>query len=252
MSMKDGKKRRRAKSIDKAPPAAAPQASFGRPTTDTILAELGEFAESFESHTGINMSGGLRDRLALFVSELYKWNDRAALLSKKDEERVVERHVMDSLSLLSFLHETQGTSILDIGSGAGFPAIPLKIAAPWEKVALVESVRKKALFLNYIVSELKLRDTVVFEDRAESAPWREIAPDGFDAVISRATFSLQDLIPLAVSAVKHGGLLIAYKGGRYEDELTASASSLASTSLKLVTVWQSPWGPGRLLAFQRG
>ena len=65
-------------------------------------------------------------------------------------------------------------------------------------------------------------------------------------------FHLPDLLPLAVSAVKHGGLLIAYKGGRYEDELTAATSALANTSLKLVTVWQSPWGPGRLMAFQRG
>jgi 16S rRNA (guanine527-N7)-methyltransferase len=261
MSMKDGKKRRQAKqappgakapSAAKAPPAADAEATYGRPTADAILAELGGFAESFKTHTGVEMGRGLREKLATYVIELYKWNDRSALLSKKDEERVVERHVMDSLSLLSFLHETEGTSILDIGSGAGFPAIPLKLAAPGATMALVESVRKKTLFLNYIVGKLGLGGAHVFEDRAENSPWSELAPDGFDTVISRATFSLPDLIPLAVPAVKHGGLLIAYKGGRYEDEMKAAEFALDNTSLKLVTVWQSPWGPGKLLAFQRG
>jgi 16S rRNA (guanine527-N7)-methyltransferase len=253
--MKDGKKRRQAKPKspqDKAPARAEGEMSYGRPTEEVILEELGEFTESFRTHTGLELTGSLKEQLGTYVSELYKWNDRAALLSKKDEERVVERHVMDSLSLLSFLHETEGTTILDIGSGAGFPAIPLKLAARGATVALVESVRKKALFLHYIVDKLGLANTHVFEDRAENAPWNDLAPDGFDTVISRATFSLPDLIPLAVPAVKHGGLLIAYKGGRYEDEMKAAEFALSNTSLTLVTVWQSPWGPGKLLAFQRG
>lgn len=253
--MKDGKKRRQARSAgsrDKTPEPADGAAVYGRPTVEAILSELDGFAESFKAQTGIEMDEKLRESLALYVTELYKWNDRAALLSKKDEERVVERHVMDSLSLLSFLHETEDTSILDIGSGAGFPAVPLKLASPGSTVALVESVRKKALFLNYIIGKLGLEDIHVFQDRAETAPWKSLAPDGFDAVISRATFSLPELIPLAVPAVKRGGLLVAYKGGRYDDELTAAAAALARTSLKLVTVWESPWGPGRLMAFQRG
>ncbi len=223
-----------------------------RPGSDAIMEELEEFSESFEDNTGLKFGAALKENLAEYVSELYKWNDRAALLSRKDEVRVVERHVMDSLSLLAFLHETEGSTLLDIGSGAGFPAIPLKLAAPKLTVAMVESVRKKTLFLNYLIGKLGLRDTYVLEDRAESSPWKDIAQEGFDVVTSRATFGLPELVPLAVSAVKRGGLLVAYKGGRYEDELEAAEGPLSNTSLRLVTVWESPWGPGKLLAFQRG
>jgi 16S rRNA (guanine527-N7)-methyltransferase len=216
-----------------------------------VLAELDEFGDSFTKHTGIEFSEGLRRAMATYVAELYKWNDRAALLSKKDEARVVERHVMDSLSLLAFLHERDGTSVLDIGTGAGFPGLPLKIAAPELELTLVESVRKKWLFLNYIVEKLGLKGVTVIPERAESDPWRATHPEGFDVVTSRATYQLPELIPLAARAVKRGGLLVAYKGGRYEDELERAASALSKTSLRLVTVWESPWGPGRLLAFQR-
>lgn len=224
----------------------------GRPTSESILAELQQFSDSFEAHSGVEMGRKLKSDLVVYIAELYKWNDRAALLSKKDEARVVERHVMDSLSLLAFLHETDGLTLMDIGSGAGFPGIPLKLAARKLEMVLVESVRKKTLFLNYIVQRLGLEKTQVIEDRFESGGWRDLHPDGFDVVTSRATFSLAELIPLAVPAVKHGGMLIAYKGGRYEDELEAASSALSSTSLSLVTVWESPWGPGKLMAFQRG
>lgn len=224
----------------------------GRPTSESILAELAEFSDSFEAHSGIEMGRKLKNDLAVYVSELYKWNDRAALLSKKDEARVVERHVMDSLSLLAFLHEIDGVTLMDIGSGAGFPGIPIKLAARKIEIVLVESVRKKTLFLNYIVQKLGLEKTRVIEDRVENGSWRDLHPGGFDVVTSRATFNLAELIPLAVPAVKHGGMLIAYKGGRYEDELEAASSALSNTSLSLVTVWESPWGPGRLMAFQRG
>jgi len=224
----------------------------GRPERGDVLSELEEFAGSFERHTGIEMTAGLKDRLASYVLELYKWNDRAALLSRKDEARVVERHVMDSLSLLAYVRETEGVTLLDLGSGAGFPAIPLKLAAPGLCVTLVESVRKKALFLNAMVERLGLKETTVLCQRVEGEPWRELAPEGFDVVTSRATFHLDELVPIAVRAVRRGGLLIAYKGGRYEGELEAAGPALSRTALKLVTVWESPWGPGRLVAFQRG
>jgi len=225
--------------------------AWARPTRELLLKELSEFEESFARQTGIALAGELKERLALYVLELFKWNDRAALLSRKDEARVVERHVMDSLSLLAFLRDTEGLTLLDLGSGAGFPAVPLKLAAPRMFVAMVESVRKKALFLSALIEKLSIQGARVFCARAEDRPWAADHPNGFDVVTSRATFALRDLVPAAAGAVKRGGLLIAYKGGRYEEELAAARDVLAGTSLRLVTVWESPWGPGKLLAFQR-
>jgi len=256
---KSSKKRPAAKGADGLNPAVRSEAGIagqdrkgaGRPDTQTLAAELQSHGESFERHTGLIMDKRLRSTLVLYITELFKWNDRAALLSRGDEPRVVERHVMDSLSLLAFLHETRGTSLLDIGSGAGFPGIPLKIASPGMAVTLVESTHKKQLFLNYIIQRMGLAETWVLGDRAEKAPWKSTAPEGFDVVTCRATLSLSDLAEVGGPAVNYGGMLVAYKGGRYEEEMEQSTQAMARARLKLMAVWESPWGPGRLLVFQR-
>jgi 16S rRNA (guanine527-N7)-methyltransferase len=222
-----------------------------RPQMETVVEELRTYRKSFVTHTGIELSEKLVRSLCVYVTELFKWNDRAALISRSDESRVVERHVMDSLSVLAFLRGTEQTTLLDIGSGAGFPAIPLKLAAPRLEVTLVESVRKKQLFLRYIIEKLALSHIRVLTGRAEDDPWRSDTPLGFDVVTSRATFSLKDFVAIAGSAVARGGLLIAYKGARYEDELAQAADALTRAGLKLMAVWESPWGPGRLAAFQK-
>jgi 16S rRNA (guanine527-N7)-methyltransferase len=235
----------------KAGAAGERQGDGQRPDAETLIAQLSGYSESFESHTGLSLDGKLSRALALYVTELFKWNDRAALLSRGDEARVVERHIMDSLSLLAFLHETKGTSLLDIGSGAGFPGIPLKLASPGMTVSLVESTHKKQLFLNYVIQRLGLAETLVLGARAENAPWKASAPEGFDVVTCRATLGLSDLAELGGPAVKYGGLLVAYKGGRYEEELQGAKEALTGARLRLMDIWDSPWGPGRLLAFQR-
>lgn len=223
----------------------------GRPRSEEVVAELQSHGDSFARHTGLRFDKRLMQGLALYATELFKWNDRAALLSRADEARIVDRHIMDSLSLLAFLHETAGTSLLDIGSGAGFPGIPLKLACPSMAVTLVESTHKKQLFLNYIIHRLGLADTWVLGDRAENAPWKGAAPEGVDVVTSRATLNLGDLAEIGGAAVRHGGMLVAYKGGRYEEEIEQANDSIGRAGLKLMAVWESPWGPGRLLAFRK-
>ena len=222
-----------------------------RPDADAIVGELQSYGDSFKRHTGLELDKKLGGALATYVSELFKWNERAALISHNDEPRVVERHIMDSLSLLAFVHETDGVTLLDIGSGAGFPAIPLKLAARGLSVAMVEAVRKKQLFLSYIIDRLSLADAVVLPDRAEHAPWRHARPEGFDVVTSRATLSLGDLARTAGPAIRQGGLLVAYKGGRHEEEIRQAETEISAAGLRLMAVWNSPWGPGQLVAFQR-
>lgn len=253
-----GKSAQRKERGDPKPPGVAQSARRGAdgatarpPESGDTAADLRSYGDSFERHTGLKLREETVRSLALYVTELLRWNERAALMSRGDEPRVVERHVMDSLSLLAFFRETDGASLLDIGSGAGFPALPLKIAAPGMKVTLVESVHKKALFLNAVIQKLGLKGALVLGERAEEAPWREVAPEGFDIVTSRATFGLADLVAVGGAAVGRGGALIAYKGGRFEDELRAAAGEIARSGLELMAVWASPWGPGRLLAFKR-
>jgi 16S rRNA (guanine527-N7)-methyltransferase len=216
-----------------------------------VLAELTSYGDSFKSHTGLPLGEQTLQHLIVYVTELFRWNDRAALISRGDEPRIVERHIMDSLSLLAFIHETDGISLLDIGSGAGFPGIPLKLAAPGLGLTLVESIHKKQLFLNHIIQKLGLTGACVLGDRAENAPWRADVPEGFDLVTCRATLSLCDLAGIGGAAVRSGGVLVAYKGGRYAAELAQAQDAINRARLQPMAIWESPWGPGRLLVFQR-
>jgi 16S rRNA (guanine527-N7)-methyltransferase len=226
-------------------------APAGRPESEEIAEEIRSYGDSFERHTGLILREKTVRALVLYVTELFRWNERAALMSRGDESRVVERHVMDSLSLLAFFHETDGASLLDIGSGAGFPALPLKIAAPGMKVTMVESVHKKELFLKYVIQKLRLDGALVLGARAEEAPWRDFAPEGFDIVTSRATLGLAELAGTGSASIGRGGALVAYKGGRFESELEAAQGQIERSGLRLMAVWESPWGPGRLLAFRK-
>lgn len=230
---------------------AAAGGPAGRPESEAIAEELRSYGDSFKRHTGLELREKTVRSLGLYISELFRWNERAALMSRGDETRVIERHVMDSLSLLAFFHETDGASLLDIGSGAGFPALPIKIAALGMKVTLVESVHKKELFLNYVIQKLGLEDAMVLGARAEEAPWRGVAPEGFDIVTSRATLGLADLAAMGGTAVGRGGALVAYKGGRFEEELRDAEGGIERSGLRLMAIWESPWGPGRLLAFRK-
>jgi 16S rRNA (guanine527-N7)-methyltransferase len=119
------------------------------------------------------------------------------------------------------------------------------------ELALVESIHKKQLFLYHIVQKLGLSDTIVLGERAENNPWRTPRPEGFDVVTCRATLSLADFARIGGPAVKSGGMLVAYKGGRYADELDQAEEAVLAAGLKHMAAWESPWGPGRLLAFQR-
>jgi 16S rRNA (guanine527-N7)-methyltransferase len=183
---------------------------------------------------GLSLANLQVRQLDRYLAELRRWNARINLTALKTERDLVIKLFLDSLALLPFLG--QGATLADIGSGAGFPGLVLKITRPELSLTLVESRRKKAAFLDYLVSLLRLDKVEVAEVRLTPSLAQEWGPR-FDAVVSRAALSLVHLVSLAAPLLAPGGLLLSPKGPRLDDaelqEARHTAAFLGLNSLEL-------------------
>lgn len=153
-----------------------------------------------------------QSRLLDYLALLQKWNRAYNLTAVREPSKMVSHHLLDSLAVLPHL---KADTVLDVGSGAGLPGIPLAVAAPHAQVTLLESSHKKAAFLQQAKTELKLDNVAVVCERVES--WR---PDGtFQWVISRALSDLAEFANLAGRHVAPGGKLAAMKGVYPDEEI---------------------------------
>jgi len=155
-------------------------------------------------------------RLREYVRLLLEWNQRINLISPNDEDRIAERHILESLAVLSAWPFPENASVLDLGSGGGFPGVPLKIMRPDLTTTLLESRQKKTLFLNTVVRELRLENCRVVNARAE-----EISGQKFSIVIARAVADLKTLWEWSRPLLISGGVLLAMKGGELDNEFQA-------------------------------
>ena len=171
----------------------------------------------------------------LYQSELLKWNAKTNLISEKTAGEIVTRHFLDSLSAAKFI-TCPNARIVDIGCGAGFPGIPLKIALPFIQLYLLETNRKKVSFLKHIIRTLNLGQTQTLHDRTENIVLTDIWKEKFDVVISRASLKLPDLLPLGQYFLVPAGLLITLKGQSIQAELDAALAS--GKASKIYQVYQ--------------
>ncbi|HUN53668.1 MAG TPA: 16S rRNA (guanine(527)-N(7))-methyltransferase RsmG [Smithella sp.] len=163
-----------------------------------------------------------KTQLALFDvyrDELLQWNAKTNLISENSSREIIARHFLDSLSALPFIHTPAG-KIIDIGCGAGFPGLPLKIALPFLQIYLLETSRKKVSFLKHIIRLLNLSQAFVLHDRVENIMKTDLWKEQFDIVISRAAFKLSELLPQGDYFLIPGGKLIALKGSNVDEEFT--------------------------------
>lgn len=162
---------------------------------------------------------------------LLLWNTRMNLISLQSELDLPVRHFIDSLTLLSCVPPGTGT-VLDIGSGAGFPAIPIKIVRTDLHLTLLEASRKKSSFLKEVIRKLGLKGIAVLNCRLEELLKKDHKPS-FDLIVSRATLKLPDLVTQGLPLLKQGGFLAAMKGPGLEEE-TAALYSLKSAPFRIV------------------
>jgi len=161
---------------------------------------------------GLTLPAGTQQRLLSYLELLQKWNRVYNLTAVRGAPRMVTQHLLDCLAAVP--HVT-AAAILDIGSGAGLPGIPLALALPDSRVTLLDSNHKKAAFLRQAVMELKLANAEVVCERVEA--WK--APSAFDVVISRAISDLAEFVSLAGRHAAAGGRLVAMKGVHPYEEI---------------------------------
>jgi len=151
-----------------------------------------------------------------FLATLLKWNEAAGLISPKDEECLFVRHFCDSIQPLLLFGFKKNATVLDIGSGGGFPAIPIRVFRPDLSFVLAESNRKKASFLNEVIQKLKLENVSVFNGRVESMP---VPEKKFDYVISRGVTTMQKFAQMAKPYVAKDGRIYSFKSKNFDQEL---------------------------------
>ena len=156
-----------------------------------------------------------------YAQMLLEWNEKMNLTAIVDKKDIYEKHFLDSIMLLGQINITG--KVLDVGSGAGFPAIPLKIMEPDLEVTIIEALRKRCIFLDAVNKELGLEIKII-NQRAETAVQKE--RESYDAVCARAVARLTMLSELCVPFVKVGGLFIAMKGSNAQEELDEAAYAL--------------------------
>jgi len=161
---------------------------------------------------GIHLAGRQVVALMTFERELLDWNEKFNLTAIRDAEGIRTKHFLDSFSCVLAWKENPPRRLIDVGTGAGFPGIPLKILYPSMRLTLVESVAKKANFCRHVVELLKLGSTEVLTARAEEVGQMPAHRQGYDWAVARAVAALPVLVEYLLPLVKVGGAMLAQKG----------------------------------------
>jgi 16S rRNA (guanine527-N7)-methyltransferase len=171
-----------------------------------------KLAEQITLQTGVRMTARQMSSLARFEEELLDWNSRMNLTAIRTAEEIRIKHFLDSLTCAPVMRESPPTRVIDIGTGAGFPGLVLKIAFPALQLTLVESVGKKVKFCQHITDLLGLDQVTIVQDRAEAMGQQRAHRQQYDLAVARAVASMPVLAEYLLPLVRVGGRILAMKG----------------------------------------
>jgi len=192
--------------------------------TSNSIDDLFAWTESL----GISLSNAQQEKLALFVTEVWAWQKKMNLVGVTTKGRVIRELLLDSLVPLPYLPETG--SLLDLGSGAGFPAIPLKICLPAVHVQLLEPMNRKAVFLRHVIRLLGLDRTEVICARIEESG-KMLTSHGYHAITARAVTSLRQTLEWCGPYLAQKGVLISFQGSSWKEALEETGESMRRQEL---------------------
>jgi 16S rRNA (guanine527-N7)-methyltransferase len=203
--------------------------------------QLALFRKLVVSKIGIKIEDNQLNQFSLYGELLVEWNEKINLTSITDPEEIMVKHFLDSLTLAQWV---QGNDVADIGTGAGFPGVPLKIILPNKNFSLVDSLAKRLDFLQELILKLGLNKVNTIHARAEDFGRDTQFRGQYDTVVSRAVARLPVLLEYAIPVLKVGGVFLAAKGSQAEEEIKESGNALTILGARIKDIKKFNLGEG--------
>lgn len=185
---------------------------------------------------GYELSAYQLTQLDTYFQLLVEWNEKINLTAITDEAGVYLKHFYDSMSLAFYYDLSKVDTLCDVGAGAGFPSIPLKILYPHLQITIIDSLNKRIKFLEHLAEALKLEQMTFVHARAEEAGKNKLYREQFDVVTARAVARMSVLSELCLPLVKLGGQFVALKAQQTQEELQEGTKAISTLGGKLVSI----------------
>lgn len=183
--------------------------------------------------TGINLSDIQLEKFQIYFDLLIETNKIMNLTTITEEQDVVNKHFIDSIALVNYIN-LNGGRVIDVGTGAGFPGIPLAIIYNDADFTLMDSLNKRIKFLDQVIKECKMDNVVTVHSRAEDLGHNEKYREKYDYCLSRAVANISVLLEYCIPFIKTGGKFISYKSEKAEDEIKQSINAQQKLGCKLI------------------
>ena len=180
------------------------------------------------------------EQFKLYSSLLKEWNEKMNLTAVTDDEGIAVKHFLDSILPISCIDFSQFKKIADVGTGAGFPGIPIKIMLPDTKLSLIDSLNKRITFLREVTGRLELKNIECIHERAEELSKNPEYREQYDAVLSRAVANMTVLCEYCLPFVKVGGAFIALKSSDSDEELQNARAMIGNLGGRLEEIHKTP------------
>jgi len=178
------------------------------------------------NNEGLKFNASKYDQFMKYKDLIKEWNEKVNLTAIKEDEEIVKKHFIDSMKVFKFDQLKSAKNVIDIGTGGGFPGIPMKIIKPEVNIVLLDSLNKRIKFLNEVIKSLNLKNIKAIHGRAEDFAQEVQYREKFDIAVSRAVANLTVLSEYCIPYVKLGGYFVAMKGPAVEEEIKLSKNAI--------------------------